>query len=352
MIVLVTGVAGFIGSYTARKFLSEGHEVIGVDNFDPMYSKKAKLFNLRLIEIQAGLLAKGKRNLNEFSIFELLRSYQKETSTTKGSFVFYEADIRDPKEMLRLFKKHKPDILIHLAALGGVPDSMKRPLQYIETNVLGTTNLLELSVQNDLKHFVFASSSSIYGDTDMGVQGENTDADKPISQYSASKRMSEILGYTYNSIYNLPFTCLRFFTVYGPLQRPYGMAIQKFIRQTLENKPHTLYGDGSMQRDYTYIDDTVEGIYAASQKPIGYIECNIGCGNAISLINLSELIIQNLKKGSRIFIDKPPTEVLSTLADISKAQAVFGYTPKIAFDEGLRRQIEVFLEMPDWYKSI
>jgi len=230
---------------------------------------------------------------------------------------------------------------------------MRDPLRYAHVNYYGTVNVLETAVQNKVKNFVFASSSSVYGGRTNVPFREIDDIGKPVSQYAATKAAGELVCYTYHSIYKMPVTCLRFFTVYGPNQRPYGMAHQKFIKLIFRGEKIPVYGDGSMKRDYTYIDDTVSGIISSLDKDLPYEVMNLGSENMISVNEL----IREIEKamGKRALVENlpcPPTEVPITYADISKARRLLGYEPKTNFSEGVKKQVEFFMGAPDWYKNL
>ncbi len=311
--VLVTGCAGFIGSHTTERLLQRGDVVIGVDNFDPLfYGREIKERNLRW--------AREQRN-----------------------FVFVEADICDEETMRALFERYRPQKVVHLAALAGVVPSLERPVDYDRVNVLGTVILLELSRRYGVEMFVFASSSSVYGADTQAPFCEDAPAVRPISPYGATKRMGELIAYTFHHLHGLPVTCLRFFTVYGPRQRP-DLAIHKFARLMLKGEPLPIYGDGTSYRDYTYIDDIVDGIEAALDKPMGYEIINLGCGNPVQLLRMVEALEQVLGKKAKLqFLPMPKTEPPLTHADISKAQRLLNYQPKVQFEEGIARFADWFL---------
>ncbi|MBD3362914.1 NAD-dependent epimerase/dehydratase family protein [Candidatus Dojkabacteria bacterium] len=347
MKILVTGAAGFIGSFTCRKLIKHSHDVVGIDNFDPFYSIKAKKFNIDLINLYA------KKQTSYFDLKEvqnILNLLHRKRG--EGTYKFYNLDILHQDKLENLFSENDFDAVIHLAAMAGVPHSIKLPIKYTNVNIKGTQNLLELCVKYSIKNIIFASSSSVYGNCEEVPFKEELDVDFPISPYAATKRMGEILNYTYHHLYNLNISNLRFFTVYGPLQRPYGMAIQKFIKQTYNKQKMTIYGDGSMSRDYTYIEDITDGILKAIQKNKGYKIFNLGNNSSIDLIKLTDLIKENMGAGSITNVKAPPTEVPITYADIRKANKVLGYDPKTKIEEGIQKQIEIFLAMPKWYKKL
>lgn len=354
MKVLVTGGAGFIGSFLARTLIKRGDDVIAIDNFNEYYPRKAKEFNLDLIRLTAkkqpekfdpDILKPIADKLQEFSAFK--------PQEESGDFKFVECDIRDYGKLKPLFETEKFDKVVHLAAMTGVRFSLKKPRLYTEVNINGTVNLLELSEKHKIKNFVFGSSSSVYGGRTNTPFKETDNVSKPISPYAATKRMAEIFCYTYHFLFKLPITIARIFgPVYGPLQRPYGMAAQRFIRQVYKNKPMTLYGNGSMGRDSTYIDDEIDGLIKCLDKNLDFEIINIGTGKPITVTELANQIKALAGKGETIHIEKPATEVPITFADISKAKKLLDYEPKIEFIEGIKRQFEVFNMMPQWYKDI
>ena len=327
MVIFVTGVAGFIGSNVAKALLLRGDTVVGVDNFNSYYDRKAKELNLELIETVAG--------------------------ESGGEFHFYEADIRDKDKMSEIFQTHNPRKTIHLAAMAGVPYSLKDPHLYMDVNIMGTTVLADLAVEHELENFVYASSSSVYGARKDVPFKETDDVNTPVSPYAASKRMGETMLWTYHHLYKFPVSCLRFFTVYGPLQRPYGMVIQRFMKQIDHGAPVSIYGDGSMGRDFTYIDDIVAGIIAALDKNYPYEIFNLGNSAPVKVIEIVETLEKVMGvEAQKDFQEAPPTEVPVTYADISKARELLGYEPKTSFEDGVQKQWEAYKDMPDWYKDL
>lgn len=310
--VLVTGGAGFIGSHTTERLLAQGEQVLCVDNFD-------ELFYPRLIK----------------------ERYLKD-AMAHPNFTLVEADICDEKAMKVVFERFRPRKVVHLAALAGVLPSLKRPIDYNHVNVLGTVVLLELARLYDVEMFVFGSSSSVYGADTKPPFREDADAIKPISPYGATKRMGELIAYTFHHLYGLPITCLRFFTVYGPRQRP-DLAIHKFAKCIYKGEPVPIYGDGTSERDYTYIDDIVDGIIAALNEPMGYEIINLGCGNPIALMQVVKLLEQVLGKKAKLeFSPMPPSDPPLTHADITKAKQLLGYEPKVQVEEGVPKFVEWF----------
>lgn len=313
MTILVTGAAGFIGSHVCEEFIKQGLNVIGIDNFDIFYSKKLKESNLA----------------------QLLKSKQ---------FQFYESDIRDNKTLNEIFSSNKVEVVIHLAAKAGVRPSIESIAEYYDVNVNGTVSLLEAMRLNGVKKMLFASSSSIYGNNKKVPFSETDRVDNPISPYASTKKSGELLCHVYSYLYNFDITCLRFFTVYGPRQRP-DLAIHKFIRLILEDKPIPFYGDGTASRDYTFIDDIVKGIKCALTNLEGYKIYNLGESEVITLIHLIDVIERNL--GKKAILNQLPMQqgdVNRTYADISKARTEIGYNPEFDFETGIKRFI-------DWYKN-
>lgn len=306
MKVLVTGAAGFIGSHLVERLLKEGFFVFGVDNFDILYDAEIKI-----------------KNLLNF--------------VNNDNFAFSSLDIREFNALEEVFKKYDFDVVIHLAARAGVRRSIQEPEIYEDINVRGTLNILDLSKKYKIKNFIFASSSSVYGNESSVPFKEDFSADKPISPYAATKRTGELLCYTYNNLYKLPVTCLRFFTVYGPRQRP-TMAIYKFVNMIKDGKTIELFGDGTSSRDYTYVSDIVDGIVLSVKKVFDYEIINLGSGNPISLTELIEIIEKVMGKKANIKkIPMQEGDVNTTFADISKAKKLLGYKPKVTIEEGIKK---------------
>lgn len=311
MKVLVTGAAGFIGSHSAESLLADGHTVIGLDNFDPFYDRQAKQANLQ-------------------------------AARAHRAYTFVEADIRDGAAMADLFQTHGPfDAVLHLAARAGVRPSIADPLGYEQVNVVGTMNLLEQAVRATPRpRFVFASSSSVYGNNPKAPFSESDVVDNPISPYAATKKSGELICHTYHHLYGLPVFCLRFFTVYGPRQRP-DLAIHGFARKILAGKPIQMFGDGQSSRDYTYIDDIVAGIRRAIDRCAGYEVLNLGSNSPITLREMIQTVASAC--GREPIIEKlpmQPGDVDRTFADVSKAGRLLGYQPSMPFPEGVNRFVE------------
>lgn len=306
--IVVTGCAGFIGSHLCEQLLKEDYTVKGIDNFDDYYDAEYK-----------------KRNLASF--------------IQHKNFKFYNIDVRS-SQLENIVENG--DIIVHLAARPGVRRSNREPITYIENNIVGTIALLEAARKKDAQQIVFGSTSSVYGLAETPFK-EDAAADRPLSIYAATKRSSEIMLYVYSYYYGLPTTILRFFTVYGPRVRP-DMAIYKFAKNILEEKPITVYGEGKLKRDYTYVSDTVDGIIKALKKKFSYEIFNIGSGRPVEIIQIVRLLEQNLnKKAKIIFKEKPKEDMPVTYADITKARNLLGYQPKTPLETGIRNFVQWFL---------
>ena len=335
---LVTGGSGFIGSHLVEHLLKNGHSVINIDNFDDFYDHKIKIENT--------LESVGKTF--EFSFHSKEIDIQKLIfETSSKNYQLYYQDIRDKEGLEKIFQKHKIDLVIHLAALAGVRPSIERPLEYEEVNIKGTMNLWELCKEFAIKKFINASSSSVYGNNEKIPFSEDDSVEQPISPYAATKKCGEILGHVYHHLYGVDMIHLRFFTVYGPRQRP-DLAIHKFTKLISANKEIPIYGDGSTARDYTFIDDIIEGI----QKSICYIEThhqvyeiiNLGESEVIDLNEMVATIENELeKKAVKKLLPKQAGDVEKTNANIYKAKSLIGYQPRTHFQNGIKKFVEWFL---------
>ena len=338
MTYLITGGSGFIGSHLVEQLLKNGHSVINVDNFDDFYDYKIKIKNT--------LESLGSKS--EFNFTDKETDIKKITTEYKSdNYQFYFQDIRDKKGLEEIFRNHKIDLVIHLAALAGVRPSIERPLEYEEVNIRGTQNLWELCKEFGIKKFVCASSSSVYGNNEKIPFSETDNVDNPISPYAATKKCGEIIGHVYHSLYHIDMIQLRFFTVYGPRQRP-DLAIHKFTKLIFGNNEIPFYGDGSTARDYTFVDDIIDGVL----KSIQYLETN---DNVYEIINLGESEVITLremlttlentigKKAIKKILPMQPGDVQKTNADITKAKALIGYKPTTNFQNGTKKFVEWFL---------
>ncbi|RLA85569.1 MAG: nucleotide sugar epimerase [Deltaproteobacteria bacterium] len=318
---LVTGAAGFIGSQVARLLLQSGERVVGVDNLNEAYDPRLK--NWRL---------------------DQLRGF--------ANFSFYRLDICDQKALGGLFEKEGPfDAVLNLAARAGVRASVEDPQGYFETNVTGTLNLLELCRRYGIRKFVLASTSSLYGAHNPRPFREDADTSYPLSPYAASKKAAEALCYTYHYLHGIDVTVLRYFTVYGPAGRP-DMSIFRFIRWIAEGEPLVVFGDGSQQRDFTYIDDIARGTLSAL-KPVGYQIINLGSDRPVSITELINLLEGLLSKKARV-VHQPPhaADVPATWADITKARELLGWEPQTGLEEGLKRTVMWYFDNRGWAREI
>ena len=311
--ILITGGAGFIGSHLTTRLLSEGDwQVTVVDDFNDFYDPSIKRENV--------------------SVF-----------AANPQFRLHEADIRDPEALERVFSDTRFDCIVHLAARAGVRPSLKEPRLYLETNVNGTLNLLELARRDGVKQFIFGSSSSVYGINAKVPFSESDPIFNPISPYAATKAAGELICHTYTHLYDMRIVCLRFFTVYGARQRP-DLAIHKFAKLISAGTPIPVFGDGSTRRDYTYVDDIIAGVRAAMDyEGSNYEVINLGESRTVELRELIGILENAL--GKRAEIDRQPMQpgdVPQTFADITKARALLGYNPQTQIEEGIRKFVVWF----------
>lgn len=302
--ILITGCAGFIGSSLVDRLLNLGFSVVGIDNLDTFYDKSIKLQNLH-------------------------------TALKSNYFKFIHGDILQPELVKEIIKVENVNLVVHLAAKAGVRPSILDPAAYYLTNVQGTLTVLEAMRENGINKIIFASSSSVYGNNPKVPFSEEDSVDHPISPYAATKKAGELLCYTYHHLYRFDVFCLRFFTVYGPRQRP-DLAIHKFTDIILDENEIPVFGDGSTRRDYTYIDDILDGILSAIRNVSGYEIINLGESRTIRLDELLHLLSVNLNK--KLNIKKLPLQagdVDITYADISKAKRLLNYQPNWGFEDGL-----------------
>jgi len=308
MKALITGAAGFIGSHLCERLLTENWDVVGVDNFDDFYDPKIK-----------------RRNI--------------EVYLKNQNFQLVETDIRDGAAMDRIIDKDI-DTIVHLAARAGVRPSIAQPLLYSDVNINGTLVLLEAAKQHKVNKFIFGSSSSVYGNNKKVPFSENDNVDFPISPYAATKKACELICHTYHSLYDISIMCLRFFTVYGPRQRP-DLAIHKFSRLIEQGKPIPVYGDGTMMRDFTYIDDIINGVIASMRNCTGFNIYNLGESRPIAVNDLIGKIEKALgKKAIKEYLPSQPGDVEQTYADITNAVRELGYNPATPIEEGLASFVE------------
>ena len=301
----MTGGAGFIGSHLVDSLLRENRQIVVVDNFNDFYAPEIKRANLA-------------------------------ANFSDPNFKLYETDIRRRESLREIFAENKFDAIVHLAARAGVRPSLENPTEYLETNVNGTLNLLECAKDFGVRQFVFGSSSSVYGINAKVPFAEDDKISQPISPYAATKAAGELLCHTYSHLYDIRAVCLRFFTVYGARQRP-DLAIHKFSRRILENKPIEVFGDGTTRRDYTYIDDVISGVRAAiDYDKSDYEIFNLGESETTELSKLIELLETNLNKKAVIERrEMQAGDVPVTFADISKARRMLGYNPQTKIEDGI-----------------
>ncbi|OGO31582.1 MAG: epimerase [Chloroflexi bacterium RBG_16_56_11] len=312
--VLVTGVAGFIGSHLGERLLRLGYSVVGLDNLDSFYDPAIKRENIRALE-------------------------------DNSSFRMIRGDIRDKELLNRIFSENSISLVAHLAARAGVRPSLQLPLLYQDVNIGGTINMLEASRSSGVRQFVFASSSSVYGLNSRVPFREDDKIDYPTSPYAASKSAGELFCRTYHHLYGLPVKALRLFTVYGPRQRP-EMAIHSFARKIEAGEEIPVYGDGTAKRDYTYIDDIIDGIMGAlTSRDPGFQIYNLGDSSPIDIMSLVRLLEKSLGKTARVKnLPQQPGDVPITYADISRAGVDLGYRPAVPIERG----VELFVR---WYRQ-
>ena len=329
--ILLTGAAGFIGYHVAKQLLEQGYQVIGLDNINNYYDidlKQARINNL----------------------------------SGQPSFVFEKIDIADKDKLNTFVELYKPSIVIHLAAQAGVRYSIENPTAYIESNLVGFANILEIARNFEIEHLIYASSSSVYGANKKIPFSESDSVDHPVSLYAATKKSNELMAHTYSNLYNIPTTGLRFFTVYGPWGRP-DMAYFSFTKSIYEGKPINVFNNGNMERDFTYIDDIVEGIIrlidkipeshndwdyknpdpATSFAP--YRIFNIGNNQPVKLLDFISILEKLIgKEAKKNFLPMQPGDVKTTYANIERLQKLTGFKPQTPLNEGLKKFV-------DWYKN-
>ncbi len=326
MKILITGGAGFIGSACAKALMDRGDDVIIVDNFNDYYDPKLK-------HDRIDILLKGYAASQEDG----------NKDDKRGSFVLYEVDIRDQDEMNLIFTKERPEKVVHLAAMAGVRASLEDPLKYVDVNVMGTTILLDLAVKHNIKNFIYASSSSVYGGNTKTPFSESDPVDKPVSPYAATKKAKELLAHTFSHLYNLKTTGLRFFTVYGPWGRP-DMGVFKFPDLMMNGKEIDIYNHGKMERNFTYIDDIISGILTVLDADLECDVMNIGGDATVKLMDFITAVEKSTGiEAKKNFMPMQAGDVKSTSADITKLRAL-GWSPKTSVQEG----VDAFVA---WYKD-
>jgi UDP-glucuronate 4-epimerase len=307
--VLVTGAAGFIGSTLVDRLLAEGRSVVGLDSFDPFYPVEQKQRNL-------------------------------EAALDSRSFRLERGDIRDARTVERVMGAEGFDAVAHLAALAGVRPSLERPAEYTDVNVRGTAIMLDAAVRFGNPRFLLASSSSVYGERGDGPFRETDRVERPVSPYAATKRAAELTAHAFHHAHSLSITCARIFTAYGPRQRP-DLAIRRFAERMLRGQKVPIYGDGSSVRDFTYVDDLVDGLLRALDRDPGFTMLNLGAGRTTSVREVVALLEKELGVSADLeWLPPQAGDVPRTWADISAAQDALGYTPRIELEEGIRRFIK------------
>jgi UDP-glucuronate 4-epimerase len=304
--VLVTGAAGFIGSTLVDRMLAEGREVVGFDSFDPFYPEKQKRANLA-------------------------------AALDSDRFRLIEGDIRDADAVAGVFARGEPSGVVHLAALAGVRPSLERPGAYADVNVTGTAVVLEQAARRGAPRVVFASSSSVYGEREGGPFRETDPVERPVSPYAATKRAAELVAHSFHHAHGLPVICARIFTAFGPRQRP-DLAVRKFAERMLAGEPVPIYGDGSSLRDFTFIDDLVDGLLRALDSDLGFEILNFGAGRTVSVLEVVKTLERELSLSADLDWQPPQTgDVRRTWADIDASRRALGYDPRVSFEEGVRR---------------
>ncbi len=313
MQVLITGGAGFIAYHLAAALIGKRVEIGLLDNFNSFYDPEIKRQNVRDLQ-------------------------------DLGKVTIHVADILDRENLRRIFEETRPETVVHLAAWAGVRPSLEKPELYSDVNVTGTVNLLQLAKEFSTRCFIFGSSSSVYGGSTKVPFAEDDPVGTPISPYAATKRAGELLCHTYAHNFSLHITCLRFFTVYGPRQRP-EMAIHKFARLISEGKEVPVYGKGDSRRDYTYVEDVISGILAAMEANPRFEIINLGESQTITLLELIQHLEDALAKKAKLrFLSEQPGDMAITYADISRARQILGYNPQKPFKEGIRLFVEWFVQ--------
>jgi UDP-glucuronate 4-epimerase len=329
--ILITGAAGFIGFHLSNLLLDKNYQVVGIDNLNDYYDPKLKEDRLAIL---------GQKN----------------------NFIFHKVDLKDKKEVDKIFETYKPDYVINLAAQAGVRYSLKNPYAYVDSNLIGFMNILEACRNYPVKHLLYASSSSVYGGNKVVPFSTNHNVDHPVSLYAATKKSNELMAHTYSYLYGIPTTGLRFFTVYGPWGRP-DMAYFSFTKDIIERNPIKVFNHGNMERDFTYIDDIVEAIYKLldiipkpnpgwdetkddiSSSFAPYKIYNIGNNQPVKLERFISILEEKIgKKANKIYMDMQPGDVLRTYADVSDLERDIGFKPCTSIEEGLGRFV-------DWYKE-
>ncbi len=328
MKALVTGIAGFIGFHVAKRLLSEGYSVVGIDNLNDYYDVQLK-----------------KDRLKELGVYESGNTW--ESSNSQVSFV--KMDLQEKVSLLNLFSDNKFDYVVHLAAQAGVRYSLSEPQRYVDSNITGFLNILECCRFYPVKHLIFASSSSVYGLNTKIPFSESDRTDSPISMYAATKKANELMAHTYSHLFKMPCTGLRFFTVYGPWGRP-DMAMHLFTKAILNNQPLDIFNQGEMSRDFTYVDDVVESVFRAMLNPnideiLPFNLFNVGKNEPQKITEfIAEIEIQTNKKALKQYLPLQPGDVVETFADSESLFNYVSYLPTMTIEEGIKKFV-------GWYKK-
>lgn len=336
MNILITGTAGFIGHHLSKRLLEEGHTIIGIDNINDYYDINLKYDRLKL----NGIISPEKNQLESSEIY--------------SNFIFYKSNLEDSKAINNIFKNHKIEAVCHLAAQAGVRYSIENPMAYINSNIIGFQNIIDCVKNYEIKNFCYASSSSVYGGVKEQPFKESMTVDYPISLYAATKKSNELVAFNYSHLFGIQSTGLRFFTVYGPWGRP-DMALYKFTKSLFEDRPIDVYNYGDMIRDFTYVDDIVEGIIRVIKNPAPisdsnptnapYRIYNIGNNNPVNLMDFIKAIeIEVGKKFEINFMEIQPGDVFSTYADVSCFSNDLDYKPNTSIKTGIFNFIKWFKE--------
>lgn len=333
MKILVTGAAGFIGFHVSQVLSKLNHQVVGIDNLNDYYDVDLKL--ARLVQLGVSIKLTVEKNIKIKGV---------------NNFFFYKTDISDDTFLKTLFKTEKFDIVIHLAAQAGVRYSITNPDAYIDSNINGFYNILKNCETNKIEHFIYASSSSVYGNSKTAPFSTLEPVNEPISLYAATKKSNELIAHAFSHIYNLKTTGLRFFTVYGPWGRP-DMAYYKFVKAILTNQKISVYNHGKLERDFTYIDDIVNGIvrivdigFVSTAKNKNYALYNIGAGNPVKLMDFISIIEKHLEKKALIqMLPMQKGDVYQTWADITDLIRNYNYKPSVELDIGIKKFVNWYL---------
>lgn len=346
MKILITGTAGFIGFHLVSKIVANGHQVVGIDSINDYYD----------VALKYG-------RLENSGIYKSEITYNKEVQSNKYSnYSFYQLNIEDEDAIKSLFLKHSFDMVVHLAAQAGVRYSLENPHAYVKSNIGGFLNIIECCRKDDIKHLVYASSSSVYGLNNDSIFSTSDGVDHPVSLYAATKRSNELMAHVYSHLYNLPVTGLRFFTVYGPWGRP-DMAPMLFTKAIINDEPISIFNNGQMSRDFTYVEDIVDGILKVldnpptgkkeefmvnalpSNSPAPFAIYNIGNNSPVGLMDFITILEQEIgKQAIKIFKPMQPGDVVSTFADVSPLINEMGYEPKTDLQKGIKHFFDWYLQ--------